>query len=388
MAAIGAGIAQGSRLWPLAALGAFTAFAAFTALAALAAGGEARAADPGSGAVCAGSGSLQFVCGAQHPEDLAHIPGTRWLIVSGFEEGAGLKLVDTESKTLEVWYQARPSQIRQDRARHGSCSAPPDVSRFNVQGINLRRNTATQYTLLATNHGGRESIEIFAIDTAPRHPTLTWRGCVLLPEGVAANSVASFGDGTILITELTRPGTTIADFVAGANTGAVYALLPGASGWNLLPGTELPGNNGLETSPDDREFYVVAFGWHAIVVYSRADTAKPLRVLTAPGFMPDNIHWDDGRLIAGGMQYDEPACGGLRKIIDGKADGMLCHRGYSIAELDPLEGRFSLIAYAEPDPAFNGVSGAVLVGNELWLSSYQADRVAHRTLPWLPATPP
>jgi hypothetical protein len=155
-----------------------------------------------------------------------------------------------------------------------------------------------------------------------------------------------------------------------------------------LPGTELPGNNGLDTSPDDREFYVVAFGWHAVVIYSRADTSKPLQVLTAPGFMPDNIHWDGGRLIAGGMQYDEPACGGLRKIIDGRADGMLCHRGYTIAQLDPKAGRFSLIAYAEPDPIFNGVSGAVLVGNELWLSSYQADRVAHRTLPWLPRSSP
>src|SRR5688572_19085400 len=25
-----------------------------------------------------------FVCGAERPEDLAHIPGTRWLIASGF----------------------------------------------------------------------------------------------------------------------------------------------------------------------------------------------------------------------------------------------------------------------------------------------------------------
>jgi hypothetical protein len=252
----------------------------------------------------------------------------------------------------------------------------------------LRRIDAETYRLLATNHGGRESVEIFTVDVVPDHPTLTWRGCVLLPDGVAANSVASFSDGTILITELTRPGTSIADFVARHNTGAVYAWTPGTPKFVLLPGTELPGNNGLETSHDDREFYVVAFGWHAVVVYSRADTSKPLKVLTAPGFMPDNIHWDGGRLIAGGMQWDEPACGGLRKIVDGKADGMLCHRGYSIARLDTSAGRFQLIAYAEPDPVFNGVSGAVIVGNELWLSSYQADRIAHRSLPWLSVTAP
>jgi hypothetical protein len=133
---------------------------------------------------------------------------------------------------------------------------------------------------------------------------------------------------------------------------------------------------------------VVAFGWHAVVVYSRSDTSKPLRIVTAPGFMPDNIHWDGERLIAGGMQLDEPACGGLRKITDGKADGMLCHRGYSIAQLDASAGRFSLIAHSGPDAIFNGVSGAVLVGNELWLSSYQADRIAHRPLPWIPKASP
>ena len=37
---------------------------------------------------CSPSGNLHFVCGAQHPEDLAHIPGTPWLIASGFSDGA------------------------------------------------------------------------------------------------------------------------------------------------------------------------------------------------------------------------------------------------------------------------------------------------------------
>jgi hypothetical protein len=350
-------------------------------------GREDFTADPLRVTSCESSSSLKFVCGARRPEDLAHIPGTRWLIVSGFENGAGLKLIDTQSGTLERWYQAQPVQILLDPARYGRCPGPPEVASFNVQGISLRAKGAGQYTLLATNHGGRESIEIFGVDAIPAHPTLTWRGCVLLPQGVAANSVASFSDGTVLITELTRPGTTIADFVAGRETGAVYTLPPGAQEFSRLAGTELPGNNGLETSKDDREFYVVAFGWHAVVVYSRRDTSKPLHILTAPGFMPDNIHWDSDRLLAGGMQFDEPACGGLRKIIDGKADDMHCHRGYAIAQLDVAHERFSVIAYAEPDTVFNGVSGAVLVGNELWLSSYQSDRVAHRTLPWFTAAP-
>ena len=110
-----------------------------------------------------------------------------------------------------------------------------------------------------------------------------------------------------------------------------------------------PGTTASRLRADDREFYVVAFGWHAVVVYSRDDTSQPLRKAIAPGFMPDNIHWDGSRLILAGMQYDEPACGGTRKIIDGKADDMRCHRGYTVAALDPQTLEFTIVAYAQPN---------------------------------------
>ena len=325
--------------------------------------------------VCAPSGELRFVCGAQHPEDLARIPGTSWLIASGFSDGAGLKLIDTRTDTLRRWYTGAPEQIQPDARAFPRCPSPPDAVAFNAHGINLK-----QQTLYVVNHGGRESIEIFSVGADQVQPSLVWRGCVLLPEGMVANSVAAFHDGTILATVLTRPGTTITDFVQGAKTGAVFEWKPGTPGFELIPGTELPGNNGLETSLDDKDFYVVAFGWHAVVVYSRAHPDKPSRVVVAPGFMPDNIHWDSGRLLAAGMQLDEPACGGVRKIVNSKADDMRCHRGFSVAELDPTTMSFSMVAYSEPNADFNGVSAAVIIGNELWLGSYQADRVAHRAL--------
>jgi hypothetical protein len=53
-------------------------------------------------ASCAPMNGLNFVCGAQNPEDLVPIPGTRWLIASGMKNGAGLKLVDTVSVAHEV----------------------------------------------------------------------------------------------------------------------------------------------------------------------------------------------------------------------------------------------------------------------------------------------
>jgi hypothetical protein len=332
---------------------------------------------------CEPSPSLQFICGAERPEDVTRIPNTRWLVFSGFSNGAGLKLVDSSARTMRTWYTGDPDQGHHDRRAFPLCPSPPSVESFNAQGISLRTVAANKHRLYVVNHGGRESVEVFEVEAREDAPKLSWIGCVLMPNAITANSVASYSDGTILASVLTHPGTTITDFVRGGITGGVYEWRPGANSFELLKGTELPGNNGLETAPDDQGFYVVAFGWRSVVAFARADTSKPLWRAQAPGFMPDNIHWTDGRLVLAGMQFVEPACGGRRKIIGGKADDMRCHRGYTVAQLDPATKEFRVLAYDEPDPFFNGVSAAWPVDDGLWLASYQSDRIAVRRLPHL-----
>ncbi|HEY5410546.1 MAG TPA: hypothetical protein VIJ94_07455 [Caulobacteraceae bacterium] len=335
----------------------------------------AQASSPAS---CASSGELMFVCRAHNPEDLARIPGTHWLIATGFAPGGGLSLIDTKARQLSRWAAEPGADAAGTRT---PCRSPPDPALFNAHGLSLRRTGDGRFSLHVVNHGGRESVEVFEVDARPARPTLTWTSCVPMPPGLAANSVATFADGTVLVSVLTRPGTGIADFVQGKITGGVYQWRPGDTGFTLMPGTELPGNNGLETSRDGRQFYVVAFGWHAVVVYDRNDTTSPRLRAVAPDFMPDNIHWDGERLIAAGMRYDEPACGGPRGLIDGAADPMTCHRGYVAATFDPGTGAFRTLAYGPPNAAFNDVSSAVVVGDELWMGAYRSDRLAWRRLP-------
>ena len=287
-----------------------------------------------------------------------------------------MRLVDTSAKSMTNPFQDAPIPAQPLPDRFPDCSAPPDPKLLNLQGLKLRAAEGTRFRLYAANHGGRESVEVFTVDVGTDLPSITWNGCVLLPEGLAANSVTAYSDGTILITVLVHPGDTYADFVEGRNTGAVYEWQPGNKGFLKIPGTELPGNNGIEAAADDSGFFVVAFGRHAILRFSRTDPSTPPLESVAPGFMPDNIHWDQGRLITAGMMYDEPACGGTRKIVDGVADGMRCHRGTVVAELDPETMNFRTIAYASPDTVFNGASAAVIVGDELWIGSYQSDCLA------------
>lgn len=339
---------------------------------------------PGNGRAltgrCAGTAQFSFICDAEKPEDLAHIPGTPWIVASGFAKGAGLKIIHSRTRVAHLWSTGRSDQIER-RPINSDCASPPDPALFTARGLNLRVVAPGKARLLVVNHGGREAIEMFAVDftVANAMPTLRWQGCVLMPPGQVGNSVASYSDGTILVTVLTRAGTTITDFVSGRATGDVWERKAGERALRVLPGTQLPGNNGIETARDDSGFYVVAFSLREIVAYARSDTRQPLWRAQAPNFMPDNIHWDGDRLLLAGMVRDEPACGGVRQIVNGVADAMACHRGYIVAQLYPDTQRFSVIAQGPRDPVFNGVSAAIIVDSDMWLGSYQADRIAIKT---------
>jgi hypothetical protein len=346
---------------------------------------------------CAPTNGLNFVCGAQNPEDLVPIPGTRWLIASGMKDGAGVKLVDTEAKTARLFYTGGPAQQRPDKKLFPNCPAPPDASTFNAHGIYLRRAQAPGlYRLYVVSHGLLESIQVFAVDVRSVEPSLTWTGCVPMPEGnkaytsadsqssssrVAANAVAAFSDGTIIATVPQRPGSTNVQRLRGEPTGDVVEWKPGTDSFRVVPGTQLAGNNGIEIALDEREFYVVSFGTHTVVVFSRQDPLKPLRQAQAPGFMPDNLRWSGDRLIAAGPMYDEPACGGTRLAVVDNPVLTSCHRGYVVAQLDPRTMAWTTLAYAGPNPKIAVVSTGVVMGEILWIGAASSDGIGYQPLP-------
>ena len=320
-----------------------------------------------------------FLCGVQNPEDLVLVPDTRWLVASGMAPGSGLHLVDTRAKTVSNLYGADAARTRHDRTKYAGCPGPLDPKVAVLHGLSLRSAQPGRYAVYATNHGGRESIEVFELDTRTRGvaPQATWIGCVLMPPGLAANSVAAFRDGTLLATVLIGPGKTFEDAFAGRITGAVYMWTPGTPAFRLLPGTELSANNGIETSPDDREFYVVSTTTKRIIAFSRANPGTPLRTAQLKEFGPDNVRWTgDNRLITAGMIDNEPACGGPPNT----EAGIRCSRGYVVATIDPKTMAVSEIARGPATPAYTGTAIAMRVGDELWLGSFNADRLAYRLL--------
>lgn len=325
---------------------------------------------------CSPSGGLSFICGLQAPEDLVLVPNTRFLIASGMAAGSGLHLVDTQAKTARSLFGGGVSTTRPDKSRFAACPGPLDPKQAILHGLSLRPAAGGRYTLYATNHGGRESIEVFDVDSGGAVPTLTWTGCLLMPNNWAANSVAAFKDGAIVATVLVLPGKTFQDVWAGLNTGVVVMWTPGSSGFRTLAGTELPGNNGIETSADDREFYVASIGLKRIVAYSRADPSKPLRFAQLKEFGPDNLRFVGDRLYTAGIVDNEAACGGAPK----KPEDIDCPRGWIVDSIDPRTMAIAEIARGPRAAPYTGTATAIPVGGNLWLSSFNVDRIAYRPL--------
>jgi hypothetical protein len=328
-------------------------------------------------AACTPSGGLTFICGVANPEDLVLVPKTQWMVASGMAPGSGLHLVDTRNKTVKSLYAPGIASTRADRKTYADCPAPLDPKQAVLHGLSIRPAANGRYTVYATNHGGRESVEVFELDASGAIPTAMWIGCVLTPNKMALNSVAAFSDGTLMATVLIMPGKTFEDAFAQRNTGAVLQWTPGSPAFRLLPDTELPANNGIETSPDDREFFVVSTTTKRVIAYARENPGKPLRVAQLKEFAPDNVRWtSDNRLITAGMLDAEPACGGPPK--DEK--GIRCPRGYVVATIDPKTMAVTELARGPATPSFTGTAIAMRAGDDLWLGSFNANRLAYRSL--------
>jgi SMP-30/gluconolaconase/LRE-like protein len=328
-------------------------------------------------ASCAPAGGLTFICGVENPEDLVLVPNSRWMVASGMAPGSGLHLVDTNAKTVSSVYAASTAGARPDKSKYANCPGLLDPKQAVLHGLSLRPSEKGRHTIYATNHGGREAIEVFELDTNSATPTAAWVGCVLMPMGMAANSVASFRDGTLLATVLILPGKTFEDAFAQKNTGAVFQWRPGEKTFTMIPGTELSANNGIETSPDDREFFVASTTTKRIIAFSREKPGVQLRTAQLKEFGPDNVRWTaDNKLITAGMIDNEPSCGGPPKT----EAGIRCPRGYVVATIDPKTMAVTEIARGPATPAFTGTAIAMRTGNELWLGSFFADRLAYRSL--------
>ena len=148
---------------------------------------------PAADEACAPDGQLGFVCGPRNAEDLVRVPGTAFILSGGMVAGAGFYSIDSATGS----WSGLDFVVAQDRARFPSCPMAPARTELEIHGLNIRQGADNRTTLYAVAHGGREAIEVFDVGSGNGAPSLTWVGCVEMPDGLPANSVASGADGSL-----------------------------------------------------------------------------------------------------------------------------------------------------------------------------------------------
>jgi hypothetical protein len=333
---------------------------------------------------------------------MAILPGRSWIVVSEmasgrpdaasddapFEAGrlTALRFGGLERRTLFPDPPENPmdgSQRATASARWGdaACPGPPDPAIFSPHGIDVGTSADGRPALLVVNHGGREAIELFEIESG-RDPAIRWRGCVPMLEGRMANDVAFLPGGGFVVTNMmpavdgVGPGAiwNLLKIGVGARTGSVFSWKPGGA-LQEIENSEGSGPNGVVASQDGSEIFVAEWGAGRVYRLRLEGKGAPSRDEVRVDHQPDNLTWTrDGRLLVAG-QYGGVgaalACGGIRDVG--------CDIGYSVYRIEPIG------LEAEKIIEGRGASSVALeVEEEIYVGAFIGDQIARipqRSLP-------
>jgi hypothetical protein len=333
------------------------------------------------------------ICGVRNPEDLALLPGRRWLLVSEMapmeataEEGStpaqagsllAIRLSDGTRRRLhptddDVHRDAGSRAAARASLGDPDCPGPPDSGLFMPHGVDVGRAPAGEARLAVVNHGGREAIEIFEIDFE-RGPVLEWRGCVPMPEGLMANDVAWLPDGGFVVTNfapvLEESGLaalwTGFEILTGRATGAVYRWTPG-EGLALIEGSEGSAPNGIAVAPDGRTILVAEWGADSIYRLRIDGGADARRRSVALEHSPDNLSWmRDGRLLVAAQAGGLLAALGCNEIEE-----VGCDIEHAIYAIDPVSLEATRLFVGR-----GAASVALEAGDEILVGVFKGDQI-------------
>jgi hypothetical protein len=241
-----------------------------------------------SAETCNSDGEYRFVCGTTNPEDLYQLPGTSWVIASGrISDSAGpIYAVNSNDFSVEEIFPSNALAPEFDRSIYRDCPGPNLV--FQPHGLTLREGDGGKHTLYVVGHGAREAIEVFEIDANDNIPSLKWIGCIPSPEGTRrVNSITTLPGGYLGATNFDTSGGELWEWHHD-------------TAWIEVPGSQMPGPNGLVSSADGDWYYIGGWSDKALVRLSRGRSS--IQIDTAPvGFSVDNVRWGkDGNIVVAG----------------------------------------------------------------------------------------
>lgn len=312
---------------------------------------------------------FESIRGLNNAEDMVQIGDTKWVLAGNLGDKSwkkgGLYLIDSDSlqwKKADIDFSGAAAEGYEEIA---------DPELFSSHGIALKQIDANKFEVYAVNHGGRESVEIFELIVKDDTPEIVWKGSVPTPDGMRGNSVAPLSDGFLVTIPMTGGDlVTFSDFLAGKPTGAVYQWTA-KEGYREIPGGKLAGDNGITVSPDERWAFVNGYSSRSVTRLNLADEQTE-QVTAQLSFLPDNIRYSaDGTLLVTGQDTNI-----LTVVLLTNGTGIgVSPSNTAVAKLDPETMEVTEVLKLLRFRAFGGGTTALYVGNDLWVSSFRAQRI-------------
>lgn len=330
------------------------------------------------------------LCGWQNPEDMVSLPNGQHVIVSeyGAQDGgkAGtLSLLDLKTETREVLFEGGTTRGPGVWGADDCVDAPGEE--FSPHGIHLSRRADGTWQLLAVQHGGRESVEMFEVIELAEGWGLAWRGCVNAPKESMLNDVVASPNGGFLVTHMMnkRSGMLpqlfeyMKNSLFGIESGYVLSWQP-EEGFSPLASSQGAVANGIEISSDGETIFVNYSGNGELRRINRHQDQIEATNTNLPPL--DNITWSiDGQLLLAGARADALSMMGCMNLESGTCPG-----AFAIFSADPLTLESKSIYEGGPTtPSGAGTVGLEVSDGSLLIGTFAGDRIV-RVMPDQEAT--
>ena len=322
---------------------------------------------------CDPVGKAQFVCLSEGAEDIAHVPKSDWVIVSGV-----LRAVNTKTHAEVDLF---PASDKFDKKTYADCPGPirgteAAEKKIRAGGLNVEEGANGVHKLRFLHGGERRAVDVFELDANGKTPALAWVGCIPYPQDAGFNSMGVLPNNGVVATNFLPASmggfrgdkgvNSRAKLSAGENVSSLYEWMPGA-GWSKIPGSEGSGLNGIEASKDGKTIYVSEWAVNQVVKYTR-EPGKPAvkEVIAKLNFHPDNLRWQpDGTLMVAGQT------GTVEDVLNTCLSKNDCSKNASSAAIiDPVKKTVREVVTAHPDsPAMHIATAGTIVGKEIWLAN-------------------
>ncbi|MEM7366792.1 MAG: SMP-30/gluconolactonase/LRE family protein [Pseudomonadota bacterium] len=320
---------------------------------------------------CEPSARITPDCRFKNPEDIVLLPSGNAVLISQFGAMDGSKSGNIAHYTLSdrninILY---PNEIEHTGGWGEPECEVPDANAFSPHGIDLEQRDDGTWMLLVVNHGLRESIEFFEVES---NRILTWRGCVEGPENAYFNDVVGRPDGgfwvTHMMTKEDEGSEMLKGYLFGSDTGFVYNWRQ-ETGFEKVTGSDGPFPNGIEKSEDESFLFINMYLGNEV---RKLDVQSGRIVRTAPVAQPDNTTWSlDGESLLVASHTDSMTeMGPCQELIEGG-----CGFEFEIVALNPEDMSRRTILKHRGAP-MGGATVATDIGGALILGSFAGDRIA------------